>query len=1135
MLCCVKQKLTVIPSTNPRPACWAFGVALFVFGSCPIASFVNAMPASPHPYSVTQPDGTIVTMRIRGDEFFHWEEDAAGYTVMRDANGVVVYATLDAQSNLAPSVLKVGIDDPVAAGLKPGVLPPLEVRNQRRAQALATEENQGGAAVAAQPPAVGTVKNVVVMMRFSNHLARTLPSNANIDTIFNNPGPHTLAPTGSVRDLYLENSYGQMTLDSSVFGWVNLPQSEQTYAGGNSGLTTQFWQAIRDALTLADASINFSQFDEDGDGYVDAIAFIHSGYGAEWGGTDADGTNYTSRIWSHRWSISPDWVSNEGVRVRDYHVSPGLWGTSGSAPGRIGVIAHETGHFIGLPDLYDTDGGGEGIGSYCMMANSWGFTGDQYNPPHFSAWCKEQLGWVTPVVLNAAGTYTARRVEEFPEVYRIDSGFPGGEYLLVENRQPFGFEDTMPQGGLTVWHVDDGKCCNTDEGFPGQIGWPGNDRHYRVALLQADGLYQMERGGFGRGDAGDVFHDAGNSVIDGTTRPNTHAYQNGIVLATDHRIHNISASAPTMTFDFDSYVPAPGACCNDLTGECTDNEASAPCMQSGGSRFVEGGTCAALVPPCTSSIPQNDDCADAMPVFDGFTYFDTTLASTDGPRDCPGDLRVGRQDIWYLYQSTCTGTLLVSLCSGTNYDSTLQIYEGSSCAPFGPQSGCSDDDCDIGGGPSRLLVSAVQNQDYLIRIGGWQTAVGAGFAEIACSVPPPTCGAGQGDCCVLHADPGCENVSCCGAVCAVDPYCCKTGWDQTCADEALQICVTGLCDPADSIVWDPDPLSPDRTTRSLRFRVQPPAAATGTPGLGAIQVTMVDLQNPTPPNVPQYPPRNFACWEAGTACGTVIPASPPAGACTGTGEDMTPDAAGGFQGGCARWVGKPGTFMESQGPPATGPFRAARLQCTPFYHDWVTETAGGTIAVVGAEIVPSSEYSVQAYASSCKGAEGGCTNVSAPVQMLTRRSGDVASLFSPPELSGQPNSIDVTRMVDKFKGAPGAPVKAISQLQPNLPELNADVGALDIVAAVDAVKELAYAPSGPCPCPSQATCNALACSTPGTCTGSALPGLGAGAMCVLTCSGGDNAGEPCINDTHCPGGGACGSGSCRDRCGRCKP
>ncbi|MFH1108460.1 MAG: hypothetical protein V1790_04580 [Planctomycetota bacterium] len=213
------------------------------------------------------------------------------------------------------------------------------------------------------------------------------------------------------------------------------------------------------------------------------------------------------------------------------------------------------------------------------------------------------------------------------------------------------------------------------------------------------------------------------------------------------------------------------------------------------------------------------------------------------------------------------------------------------------------------------------------------------------------------------------------------------------------------------------------------------------------------------------------------------------------------------------------------------------MQCSPFYFDWVTETETKPITVVGAEILPSSEYRVQAYGASCKGSEVGCTNISAAVRMLTRRSGDVAARFNPPDSSTQPDAIDVTQLVNKFKNVPGSPIKPIAQLQPNLPELNADIDASDIVAVVDAVKGFAYPFGGPCPCPSLVTCGpatgSLACpGGAGTCTGSGLPGLGAGAMCVKTCSG---SGDPCINNTHCPTGETCGSPFCRDKCGRCKP
>ena len=224
--------------------------------------------------------------------------------------------------------------------------------------------------------------------------------------------------------------------------------------------------------------------------------------------------------------------------------------------------------------------------------------------------------------------------------------------------------------------------------------------------------------------------------------------------------------------------------------------------------------------------------------------------------------------------------------------------------------------------------------------------------------------------------------------------------------------------------------------------------------------------------------------------------------------------------------------LESQDTPGLGNFKAARLQCTPYYQDWSVE---GPVHVVGAEIVPSSRYEVQNVSSSCMGNEDSCTTVSAPLEITTGRSGDVGPNFNPPSTSTQPNALDVVAVVNKLKNLPGALVKAITQLQPNLPELNADVNALDIVAVVDAVKQRAYAFSGPCPCPSTVPCPPAVGSAAYT-SATQCAGFGAGSMCVKTCTGGDNAGDPCINDTHghCPGG-TCGAGFCRDRCGRCTP
>lgn len=520
-----------------------------------ICKNVSAMPASPHPFEVYQPDGKKILLNVRGDERFHWFEDTEGYTVVRE-KGRYAYAQLDSNGRLKATALTVGTDNPKAAGLKKKILPSIEVR---RSLLPALMSGESSMPPPEKVPPAGTVKNLVVLCMFSDHtIATNARPSADYDILFNQVGGDaTLAPTGSVKDLYLENSYGAMTLQSTVTVWVTLPNTEAYYADNEDGTGSYPQNAqgmVEDALNLIDPLVDFSQFDDDSDGYIDAIDFIHSGYGAETGGGGGDW------IWSHRWSLwaldGGEWTSAEGVKVYDYHTEPALWGTSGTNIVRFGVIAHETGHFFGLPDLYDTDGSGEGIGSWGMMANSWGFDYSQYHPPHFSAHSKIELGWVTPTVIIAPGVYTIDQAETNPHIYRIDYNYPTGEYLLIENRQPAGIETAIPQGGLCIYHIDE-QADDVTEGYPGQIGWPQNGNHYRVAVLQADGNYNLEKSD-NRGDSGDLYHAAGVSEISPATIPNTHAYQSGIIIITDNTIRNISSAAASMTFTYDNgTVPLP--------------------------------------------------------------------------------------------------------------------------------------------------------------------------------------------------------------------------------------------------------------------------------------------------------------------------------------------------------------------------------------------------------------------------------------------------------------------------------------------------------------------------------------------------------------------------------------------------
>ena len=212
--------------------------------------------------------------------------------------------------------------------------------------------------------------------------------------------------------------------------------------------------------------------------------------------------------------------------------------------------------FSGLPDLYGTSEG-NGIGSYDFMSNHWGFPPyfyiSQLYPPILSPWTKMEAGWVEPIVIDKSGTFTIEASQLSNQIYRINMDDEGIEYLLIENRQAIGFDAYLPQGGLAIWHVDE-NAANV-EGYPGQEGiqWPLNKKHYKVALLQADGNYDLEHKR-NHGDRFDLFH--GDAVdflapsinfIEGPY-PSTDSYKNTMPVRTGILIHEISPSDLTMSF-----------------------------------------------------------------------------------------------------------------------------------------------------------------------------------------------------------------------------------------------------------------------------------------------------------------------------------------------------------------------------------------------------------------------------------------------------------------------------------------------------------------------------------------------------------------------------------------------------------
>ena len=476
-----------------------------------------AVSAYPDIITIQQPDGTPIESYIKGDEWASWHETLDGWSITKNDVGVWVYAEGISGRFLIPGNSVVGQQKPpvfIDKHLKP-------IAEKR----LVHQSN-----INLNYARTDTFKIPVIFFQFPD-LNATYPL-SDIYNVFNQEGyGYPDKPnSGSFREFYEEISYNQFSPVSSVVGVFTAPHNHDYYGHDGANYGTRVRQLVRAMVDSAEAAgFDWSQFDNDGDGDVDGVTLVHSGLGAEQG----DGSN----IWSHRSSMGNNSVYYDGVLINDYSINPEIQGSNIVA---IGVLAHEFGHILGLPDLYDTDYSSAGAGKLALMASgSWGTSGHSpWYPSAMNAWCKTELGWSNVVELTTeqAGL-TLEQSYSNNLIYMVDNPYDDSEYWLIENRQKKGTDNLMPSPGMLFWHIDTEKTS----------GWSVNndEPHYGVGLEQADGLFHLENNN--ASDGGDPYPGfTNNYAFTHCTTPSTVSYyfDPSMVAFT-----NISDSDSIMSFD----------------------------------------------------------------------------------------------------------------------------------------------------------------------------------------------------------------------------------------------------------------------------------------------------------------------------------------------------------------------------------------------------------------------------------------------------------------------------------------------------------------------------------------------------------------------------------------------------------
>ncbi len=464
-----------------------------------------AGPARPWKKQVAQSDGTQLTITHRGDEHLHYVATADGLPLVKTAQGTWHYATLSNGTLVATPQLAHDADQRSAEEqqfLALNAASPTQLRTlrserllKRKASAKRSLNRQLStkalAGKTSQPVANlnGSHRGLVVLVNFKDVKFQASHTKQAYNRLMNEVGYTENDNSGSVHDYFLEQSYGKFDVTFDVVGPVTVSKNMKAY-GGNDRNDNDKDPAgmVYEALKLAkqqNPSLNFADYDWDGDGEVDQVFLIYAGYG-ESSGTDDNPLSDT--IWPHEWQLSSAGysLSFDGVSIDTYGCSAELYGDTGTRMDGIGSPCHEFSHCLGLPDLYDTSNSEEpnfGMDYWSVMDYGC-YAGDCFKPAAYTAYERWMSGWLTPTELSSAATVrNMQPIELRPEAYVIYNDAHPDEYYLLENRQALLTDSELPGHGLLVVHVDyDAAVWNANT-----INNTAN--HQRCTIIAADNSY----------------------------------------------------------------------------------------------------------------------------------------------------------------------------------------------------------------------------------------------------------------------------------------------------------------------------------------------------------------------------------------------------------------------------------------------------------------------------------------------------------------------------------------------------------------------------------------------------------------------------------------------------------------------
>lgn len=532
-----------------------------------------AIPALRQKVTVTQPDGTTVTIMLHGDEWHHFTTTDDGYTLEKNKQGYYVYAQevddeLRATDIIAhDQVNRTANEVAFLQKVKKYQTPKMSAHNAKMKDSITRHQQQTLNNRRAARYDYNKFRGLVILVEWNDKGFSRDDYSTIINDMVNKEnytGYDNEKFTGSVRDYFSDNSGGKFVPTFDVVGPYTADFSQYDAQGGYTGNEEDYKpfsyaKILNNVINQADADVDFSKYDGDGDGVVDLVYFILAGNGSNYAGND-------KRLWwphrSRLYRVANDnrlyYLVKDGVTFSDYASSIELYGlTSQPSSVRIdgiGAICHEFSHVLGLPDFYDanyeTDGQSNDPSEWSVMA-SGSYKNYSRTPVGYSLYERWAVGFCdAPETIDAKGEYTLE------PLYMNQKGFLlptplDTEFFLFENRQQsaFKWDKYLPGSGMLVHRVDfsDPSIWSLG-GFKNNVV-NTNAAHNYYELLRANGAHKS--GGYYVDSADDAFPAKNKTELTNETSPANLKTWNGTL--NDWAVTNISMKNGVITFNVSNY------------------------------------------------------------------------------------------------------------------------------------------------------------------------------------------------------------------------------------------------------------------------------------------------------------------------------------------------------------------------------------------------------------------------------------------------------------------------------------------------------------------------------------------------------------------------------------------------------